>query len=169
MTRGKNLLFASIGEGALILLVGAIALVVRRPLIFASLGPTAYEMVEQPLARSARTYNIIVGHMAGLGAGFLSLWLLGAWHAPKVASAGFITSSRLWAVVLAVVITTAITLALKASQPASLSTSMLVSLGSMQTGLDALAIAIAVVIMAVAGEPVRRQFAKALLPRRDDH
>ena len=168
MTRGKNLLFASIGEGALILLVGVIALLVRRPLIFASLGPTAYEMVEQPLARSARTYNIIAGHMVGLGAGFLSLWLLRAWNAPKVLSVGFITSSRLEAVVLAVVITTAITLALKASQPASLATSMLVSLGSMQTGIDALAIITAVVIIAVAGEPLRRQFAKALVPRQEN-
>jgi HPP family len=167
MTRGKNLLFASLGEGALILLVGVIALIVRRPVIFASLGPTAYELVEQPLAPSARTYNIIAGHMVGLGAGFVSLWLLSAWSAPKVASAGFITSPRLWAAVLAVVITTAITLALKASQPASLSTSLLVSLGSMQTGVDAVAITIAVLIMAAAGEPLRRQFAKSRIPDRD--
>ncbi len=74
MTKGKNLLYASLGEGALILLMGAIALAVRRPLIFASLGPTAYELVEKPLAPSSRTYNIIVGHMVGLSAGlFFSL------------------------------------------------------------------------------------------------
>jgi CBS domain-containing membrane protein len=92
MTKGKNVLYASLGEGALILLMGAIALAVRRPLIFASLGPTAYELVEKPLAPSARTYNIIAGHMVGLGAGFFSLWLLAAWNAPKVASTGFVTS-----------------------------------------------------------------------------
>jgi hypothetical protein len=63
MTKSKNVLYASLGEAALILLMGAIALAVRRPLIFASLGPTAYELVEKPLAPSARTYNIIVGHM----------------------------------------------------------------------------------------------------------
>jgi hypothetical protein len=68
---------------------------------------------------------------------------------------------RLWAAVLAVVITTAATLTLKASQPASLSTTLLVSLGSMQTRHDAIAIAAAVVLMAAIGEPVRRQFAKA--------
>ena len=161
MTKGKNLLYASLGEGALILLMGAIALAVRRPLIFASLGPTAYELVEKPLAPSARTYNIIVGHMVGLGAGLFSLWLLAAWNAPKVASTGFVTSARLWAAVLSVVITTAATLSLKASQPASLSTTLLVSLGSMQTMRDAAAIAIAVLIIAAVGEPLRRQFALA--------
>jgi CBS domain-containing membrane protein len=166
MTKGKNVLYASLGEGALILLMGAIALAVRRPLIFASLGPTAYELVEKPLAPSARTYNIIAGHMVGLGAGFFSLWLLAAWNAPKVASTGFVTSPRLWAVVLSVVITTAATLSLKASQPASLSTTLLVSLGSMQTTRDAATIAIAVFIIAAIGEPLRRQFALARVAER---
>jgi hypothetical protein len=70
MTKGKNVLYASLGEGALILLMGAIALALRRPLILASRGPTAYELVEKPLASSARTYNIVMGHMVGLGVGF---------------------------------------------------------------------------------------------------
>jgi hypothetical protein len=61
------------------------------------------------------------------------------------------------------VITTAATLALKASQPASLSTTLLVSLGSMQTMRDAATIAIAVLIIAAVGEPLRRQFALARL------
>ncbi len=154
-------MLATAGEGALILAAGVISLALRMPLIFTSLGPTAYEMVERPTSRSAKTYNIIVGHMLGLAAGFLSVWALNAWNAPKVAAAGFVTSPRLGAAVLAVVITTAATLMLKASQPASLSTTLLVSLGSMQTRHDAIAIAAAVVLMAAIGEPVRRQFAKA--------
>jgi hypothetical protein len=173
MTKGKNLLYGSLGEGALILVMGAIAWAAHRPLIFASLGPTAYELVEKPLAPSARTYNIIAGHMAGLGAGMLSLWLLAAWNAPKFACPGFITSTRLWAAVLSVVITTAATLALNASQPASLSTTLLVSLGSMQTMRDAATIAIAVLLVAAVGEPLRRQFALAKLaegnPRSDSN
>ncbi len=164
MTRGTNLFFVTLAEGALILVIGAIGLIMRMPLIFTSLGPTAYELVEKPLSKSARTYNIVVGHMTGLGAGFFSLWVLVAWSAPKVASAGFVSSSRLWAAILSVVITTALTLALRASQPASLSTTLLVSLGAMQTGRDAISIVAAVLIIAVLGEPLRRQFAKARLP-----
>jgi len=150
-----------IGEGGLILAVGAIGWAIHMPLIFTSLGPTAYELVEKPKASSSKTYNIIVGHLWALGAGFFSLWVLAAWGAPKVNAAGFISSPRLWAAVLSVVLTTAGTLLLKASQPAALSTTLLVSLGSMQRGRDALAIALAVVILAAIGDPIRRQFAKA--------
>ncbi|HEV2399830.1 MAG TPA: HPP family protein [Candidatus Sulfotelmatobacter sp.] len=105
---------------------------------------------------SAKTYNVIVGHLVGLGAGFLSLWPLGAWNAPKVAMAGFVSSPRLWAAVVAVVITTAVTLALKASQPASLATTLLVALGSMQTRRDAIVIVIGVLLLAALGYPLRR-------------
>jgi hypothetical protein len=86
---------------------------------------------------------------------------MAAWHAPKVSQAGFISSPRIWAAVLAVATTTVVTLALSASQPASLSTALLVSLGSMQTAEDALAITMGVFILAGLGEPVRRLFAKA--------
>lgn len=156
-----NLIFGTLGEAFLVFTVAAIGWATRMPLIFTSLGPTAYEFVEKPNSPSARLYNVVVGHMVGLGAGFLSLWTLAAWSAPKVASAGFVSSPRLWAAVLSVAVTTFVNLVLKASQPASLSTTLLVSLGAMQTGRDAIAIVLAVLIMAAVGEPVRRQFAKA--------
>jgi len=154
----KERVLATLGEGGLILAVGAAGWAIHMPLIFTSLGPTAYELVEKPNAPSARVYNVIVGHSIALGAGFLSLWLLDAWNSPKVAMAGFISSPRLWASVVAVVITTAMTLALKASQPAALSTTLLVSLGSMQRGRDAVAIMIGVLLLAVLGEPIKRYF-----------
>lgn len=157
MTKKEHVL-ATLGEGGLILAVGAVGWAAHMPLIFTSLGPTAYELVEKPNSPSARAYNIIVGHFIALGAGFLSLWLLSAWNAPKVATAGFVASPRLWATVLAVVLTTALTLAVKASQPAALSTTLLVSLGSMQRGRDAVAIIVAVLLLTAVGEPVRRYF-----------
>ena len=120
--------------------MAAIGWATRQPLIFASLGPTAYELVELPQMRSARAYNIVVGHLVGLGAGFLGLYLLNAWAAPNVLGAGIVSSQRLGAVVIAATLTTLGTLLLKASQPASLATTLLVSLGAMQTRRDALAI-----------------------------
>jgi hypothetical protein len=70
--------WATLGEGGLVLLLAAIGWATKQPLIFASLGPTAYELVEQPQLRSARAYNIIVGHLIGLGAGFFAVYLLNA-------------------------------------------------------------------------------------------
>lgn len=156
MNRSQDIFWATLGEGGLVLVMAAIGWATRQPLIFASLGPTAYELVELPQMRGARAYNIIVGHFVGLGAGFLALYLLNAWAAPNVLSAGIVSSQRLWAVVVAASLTTLGTLLLKASQPASLATTLLVSLGAMQTRRDALVIVAGVLIITAIGEPVRR-------------
>ena len=158
--KAKKLLLPVMGEGGLILLVGAIAWAAGWPLLFTSLGPTAYEIVEKPKSSSAKFYNVVAGHFLALGAGFLALWMFAAGNAPKVASAGFVSSPRLWAAVVAVAITTLVTLALKANQPAAMATTLLVTLGSMQRARDAAAIAVGVLILAIVGIPVRRQFAK---------
>jgi HPP family len=152
----SDLLWATLGEGGLVLAVAVIGWATKEPLIFASLGPTAYELVEQPQVRSARAYNIVVGHMIGLGAGFLALYLLHAWSAPNVLAAGFVSTQRLWATTLAAALTTFFTLVMKAGQPAALATTLLVSLGAMQTHHAAFAIAAGVLIITVIGEPVRR-------------
>ena len=54
LKRTEDLLWATLGEGGLVLALAAIGWAARQPLIFASLGPTAYELVEQPQVRSAR-------------------------------------------------------------------------------------------------------------------
>jgi len=152
----KDIFWATLGEGGLVLAMAVIGWATRQPLIFASLGPTAYELVELPQMRSARAYNIVVGHLVGLGAGFLGLYLLKAWAAPNVLGAGIVSSQRLGAVVIAATLTTLGTLLLKASQPASLATTLLVSLGAMQTRRDALAIIAGILIITAIGEPLRR-------------
>lgn len=151
-----DLFWATLGEGGLVLVLAAISWVTKQPLIFASLGPTAYELVEQPQLRSARAYNIVVGHLIGLGAGFVALYLSKAWATPNVISTGAVSIERLWAVAIASTLTTLVTLMLKAGQPAALATTLLVSLGSMQTRQDALAIVAGVLIITLIGEPVRR-------------
>jgi hypothetical protein len=155
LDRRSDLLWATLGEGGLVLAVAAIGWVTREPLIFASLGPTAYELVEQPQLRSARIYNVIVGHLAGLAAGFAALYLLNAWGAPHVLTSGVVSTQRLWATTLAAMLTTFVTLILRASQPAALATTLLVTLGAMQTRRDAIAIVVGVLIITALGAPVR--------------
>lgn len=156
MRKRVDMLWATLGEAGLVLVIAAIGWAMNQPLIFASLGPTAYELVEQPHQKSARPYNIIVGHLIGLGAGFLALYLLNAWNDPNVVAAGVVTSRRLWAMTLAAALTALVTLAAKATQPASLATTLLVALGAMQTRSDAVAIIVGVLLIAAIGEPVRR-------------
>lgn len=156
MLEKRDLLIAPCGEALLILVLAALGWVARWPFIFASLGPTAYEMIEQPRMKSARPYNVIAGHLAALGAGWIALLVFHARSSPSVSLAGFVAPARLNAGVLAVLLTTFITLAIRASQPAALSTALLVSLGSMQTPRDAVAIVISVLILTAIGELLRR-------------
>ncbi|HTU33672.1 MAG TPA: HPP family protein [Candidatus Acidoferrum sp.] len=163
MKRSVETFWATLGEGSLILVLAAIAWAVQQPLIFASLGPTAYELVEQPQLRSARTYNVIVGHLVGIGSGFLAVYLFSAWTAPSVLFA--FTLRRGGAAVFAATLTTLVNLVLRASQPAALATTLLVSLGVMQSGRDAASMIVGVLIIAAIGQPMRHFRLKYTEPR----
>ena len=57
---------------------------------------------------------------------------------------------------LAVAMTTLVTLLLKARQPAAEATALLIAIGSLQRPSDAWSIALAVAILGLVGEPIRR-------------
>src|SRR5215470_10501823 len=156
MKNRADLVWATLGEGGLVLALATIGWATNQPLIFASLGPTAYELVEQPRMPSARPYNVIVGHLIGVGAGFLALYMFNAWAAPNVLATGVVSPHRLWATAISAALTTIVCLALKAGQPAALATTLLISLGAMQTRRDAIAIIVGVLLVTAMGEPVRR-------------
>ncbi len=162
----RDLLIAPVGEAALILIVGLAGYLARQPLIFASLGPTAYELIETPHRRSARPYSIFVGHLVGVGVAYLSLFLTGAWRLPAVTSGGE-PFTRVWTSVLAAGLTVLGTLLLRAGQPAAIATSLLISTGIMQRPQDAAIIMGAVILMIAAGEPLRNLRLKAQERRRE--
>jgi HPP family len=154
--KSSEVVLDTLGEGVLLLVVAAIGWATHQPLVYASLGPTAYEQVARPNDKSSRPFNVVVGHLIGLASGFIAAAVCGAFDAPKVASAGFVPGVRVWAIALAVALTAAGTLLAKARQPAATATSLLVALGAMQTARDAGAIVAGIVLIAVLGEPVRR-------------
>src|SRR5215831_7077593 len=156
MKNRADLVWATLGESGLVLALATIGWATNQPLIFASLGPTAYELVEQPQMPSARPYNVIVGHLIGVGAGFLTLYILNAWAAPNVLATGIVSPRRLWATTMSAALTTLGCLALKAGQPAALATTLLVSLGAMQTRRDAIVLVVGVLLVTAMGEPIRR-------------
>jgi hypothetical protein len=149
-------LWAPVAGGALTLVVGAAALAIGQPWLAPSLGPTAYLQAEQPAHPAAKAYNVIVGHVVGLGAGFVALAAFGAWGAPPVLSSGQLTGQRVGAAVLALVLTIAGALALRATHPPAAATALLVALGSLQTAPQAAHVAIGAVVIALAGEALRR-------------
>ena len=157
MTRKTELVLVPLAEGALLLVLGGVGLALKLPLIFTSLGPTAYEQIEKPETRSARPYNIIVGHVAALLCGFVALFMVRGFHEPVPSSAGYLTATRVFASVLGCMLTALINLFLKASQPAAFSTTLLVTLGSYESPRAAFTIVLAVVLLAILGEPLRKK------------
>lgn len=147
-------MIAPLGEAFLLLVAALIGWAVHHPVVFASLGPTAYELVETPHRRSAQPYSVFVGHLVAVAAGFASLFIAACWHTPPVSPAG-VPFHRIWAAVAAVAITVFVNLLLRASQPAALSTALLVSLGIMQSPIDAAILMGGVVLMILLGEPIR--------------
>jgi cytochrome c biogenesis factor len=151
----RDLMIAPMCEAALILIASVAAWVAHQPLIFASLGPTAYELIETPHRKSARPYNVIVGHLIAVVFGFVALIVTRAWWTPAV-SDGSVRFPRVEAAVLSAALTVFVTLLLRATQPAAISTTLLISLGVMQQWRDGLTIMAAVLLMTLTGEPLRR-------------
>lgn len=151
----KDLFIAPLGEAFLLLIAALAGWLCRQPLIFASLGPTAYELIETPHRRSAQPYCIFVGHLIGVASAFLALFVTRAWYVPVVSGNG-VPMDRVWAVVLAAALTTFVTLLLRASQPAAIATAVLISAGVLQRPVDAAVIMGAVLLMMLVGEPLRR-------------
>lgn len=151
----KELLIAPVGEAVLILVVSLAAWFAHQPLVFASLGPTAYELIETPHRKSSRPYNVIVGHAIAVAAGFGAVWLSGAFNVSAV-SLNTVPLARVGAAVIAALLTVLVTLLARATQPAALSTTLLIALGMMRTWRAAVIILLGVLLITAVGEPLRR-------------
>ena len=79
----RDLAIAPLCEAALIFVIALASWLIHKPLIFASLGPTAYEQVETPKRKSGHPYNVIVGHLIAVLAGFTAVWLCRAWFVDR--------------------------------------------------------------------------------------
>jgi hypothetical protein len=150
-----DVVFAPLASAFSIVIAGLLGLAFHRPWLFASLGPTAFQLAEYPEQKSARAYNTIVGHFSGLAMGFAAVAMLNAWDAPKVLSTHDLTAVRVWASVVAMALTSGLIVLLRASHPPAGSTTLLVSLGSFSTWADVRVVVIGVVIVAAVGEMLR--------------
>ena len=64
-------------------ILAGLALVSQTPLVFPSVGPTAFMLYFTPLAPTASPRNTLCGHAIGIGCGYASLWLVGLEYAPS--------------------------------------------------------------------------------------
>jgi hypothetical protein len=148
--------WAPLVAGLLTLLVGLASLLIGRPFLFPSLGPTAYLQAENPAHPSVRFFNVVVGHIIGLLAGFLGVFIFQAMNDPVTLVDKQLTPGRLGAAVVAVALTILVAALLKASHPPAAATTLLVALGSLKTTNDAINLVVGVLLIALLGELARR-------------
>ena len=149
-------IWTPLAAGGLVLFCGFLGLAFYQPWLFPSIGPTAFLLAHSPHQAASRSYNVVVGHLAGLVMGYVAVFACGATSAPALFPAGELEPARVWASALAVALTLALQIGLRASHPPAAATTLLVSLGGFKpTAHDAFAVVAGVVLVAVAGRFLR--------------
>ena len=149
-------LWAPLSSGILTLIVGGLSLLAGMVWLFPSLGPTIYLQTQRPADPSSRFLNVVLGHLLGLAAGFAGIFIFNAFNDSVTLQAEELTPGRLGAAVVALALTLLLTLLFKAHHPPAGATTLLTALGSIQTLQDSINLMIGVLIVAIAGEFVRK-------------
>lgn len=152
-----ELVWAPIVGRVLTLIPGLIGLAAGNPWLFPSLGPTAFLQAANPQHPSSRFYNTLVGHLLGIAASLIAVLVLGANQEPSVLATHQLFPLRVWASGLAIALTLLFHLLLRANHPPAAATTLLITLGGFNPSWkDVSTIMVGVLIIAVAGELLRR-------------
>lgn len=134
---------------------GLAAYAFSQPLLFPSLGPTALLFFEQPMAEPSSPRNTLIGHFVAILAGALSLAIFGLLDHPSILIEG-VTLARTGAAAFSLALTGAVLLLLRSSHPPTGATTLIVSLGLLQTPREMLMLMIGVVILTIVGWTINR-------------
>lgn len=100
----------------------------RSPLVFPSLGPTAYLLFLFPLAASASPRSCLLGHAIGIACGFVALLVTGLWGLPD-SLAHPVTLPRVLAAALSLSLTAGIMTLTRIDHAPACATTLIISLG----------------------------------------
>jgi CBS domain-containing membrane protein len=134
---------------------GIAAYLAKQPLLFPSLGPTAFLFFEQPMAETSSPRNTLIGHLVAILAGALSLAVFGLLDNPSILVEG-VTLARAFAGALSLALTGAVLLLLRSSHPPTGVTTLIVSLGFLQTPGEMAVLMAGVVLLTVVGWAINR-------------
>lgn len=136
-------------------LMAAAALATGAPLIFPSLGPTAFLLFYTPLQPAASPRNTLGGHLIGAVAGYLSLAAFGLLHEAPALTTG-VTGPRVAAAALSLGLTSGVMVWTKLPHPPAGATTLIVSLGILREPWQLAVLMLAVALLAVQGLVINR-------------
>jgi CBS domain-containing membrane protein len=105
-----------------------LAIGLRTPLVFPSLGPTAFLLFFTPELPTASPRNTLCGHAIGIVCGYAALWLTGLQHAPSTMQEG-VNTARIVAAALSLALTGALMILFDVVHSPAGATTLIISLG----------------------------------------
>jgi len=148
-------LFSFINGCISIGLMSLLALITQSPLVFPSLGPTAFLFFYTPTAPSASPRNTLVGHFIGVCAGYFSLVVTGLTMAGPALAVG-VSWPRVIAAALSLGLTAGLMVLLKSPHPPAGATTLIVSLGILTKPWQLVLLMGAVVLLTVQAFAINR-------------
>lgn len=143
--------------GAIIGIIGLLAVWTGYPFLIASLGPTAALQATCPDLPMSRPWNVVAGHLAAVAAAVLAVHATGAIHTSPFAEFQPLSLLRVAAAALALALTIGLELLFDASHAPGAATALLIALGLIApswSGIGAVLCGIAAI--ALLGEALRR-------------
>jgi CBS-domain-containing membrane protein len=150
-----NAVYTALGSLFAVGLSGVWAWAFSEPLLFPSLGATAFLFFETPLAEVGTPRNAIIGHFVGIGAAVASLAVFGLLDDPSAYVQG-VTPARIAAVALSVALTGGLLRLLRAAHPPAGATTIIVSSGLLAKPHQLVAVAAGVALITAAGWGLNR-------------
>jgi len=123
-----NAIYTFLGSLLTIAVSGLLAWGLDEPLVFPSLGATAFLFFETPMAEVASIRNTVIGHGVGTAVAFVWLNVFGLVGEPSAIAAGF-TADRVACVALSLGFTGFILRLTRAAHPPAGATTVIVSVG----------------------------------------
>ena len=145
-----NAVYTFTGSLLAIALSGVAAWAFDEPLLFPSLGATAFLFFETPMAEVASPRNAIIGHLIAIIAAVAALAVFGLIDAPSAYEVG-VEPARIGAVALAVGLTGGVLRLLRAAHPPAGATTIIVASGLLDEPRQLVAVVVGVLIVTVAG------------------
>lgn len=147
--------FTFVNSFLTITILAGLAMIVRAPFVFPSLGPTAFLFFFSPRSPAATPRHAIYGHAIGLICGYASLWVFGLNHQPS-AMVVAVNGPRVLAAALSLALTGVLMIALKAVHPPAGATTLIVSLGIVTRPSHLLIIEFAVALLTLQAIVINR-------------
>jgi CBS domain-containing membrane protein len=145
-----NAIYTFVGSLLAIGLSGTWAYVAKQPLLFPSLGATAFLIFETPMAEVGSPRNTIIGHSVGVAAAVLSLAIFGLLDAPSVYVTG-VSVGRIGAIALSVALTGGVLRVLRSAHPPAGATTIIVASGLLVKPKQIADVLIGVLLLTIAG------------------